>query len=1008
MKRLFTLYGILLSLTAALFSACSDDNGALPTPTQNNYIYADIQLTAANPTTTRADIQSDDEETSVKKDGLHILVFKTTDNGSTESFVYEAEVMSVSSANVVSAKIQKSTGTTDKYSLVVIANTDISALSSKMTDKSLTRADIATLTFTNPNDDNDPSTNPDTSGSDTYQTNGIPMWGQILATNAVTVVDGTAFSVNIYRAVARMDVGFSYDSNSKTFSASSQGYSLKTVHVYRDTDKGYIVPALNGSGVVQTEQTNVPSDVDLQHLGSPSDANTDQGAVYTPTDANHSVYQIYVPENALRGTDNATTLVVGLQKSGSSTIGYYRMSIQDASKNILPIIRNHRYICSILSVTGDGYPDPETALNAVDTQITYAIVAWNEETEGAWISGNYYFKVNYQSISIPSFVGGTVSNNKLSWETNLPLTKIHYGWATDDSSGTDDADERIEITNQQIDQNPSSANGNVVNGSLVFAPKKQNDTGADINYRYQFQLGEPFGDASSNPTGIPLLANVVIHQDAFGLPYYIQRGDVGSNKDRKDDDIQIYGSLRPNVAPSVDKNYIEMTMHFKSDTEAQALIGATWHVWATSEDGLLTFDGTGTFNGSTKQIVTLRVTSSVGLTSGVKVMKYYSNSTYNDTDYDMMGAIDANDPHLFAEEDWTNIMIGFKSMKIDAVGGNYPTGYSLSSAGNPSASATGANGSQSLWFLMGPNTGYAPGYTTEPFQYTFTSNGNFSTTGNTTEPSVVVQGITLTHYYNGNTTSMNTLRADLAGSTPPDILLVGYNTIIDNIGVQNLADYADRGGVVLFFGSETLTISQLNNIVHRVNENGVLQNVIASYRPDGVIPNLQSINPMTNADNPIITGVITDDSGDIVATSPFGDCHGLSWGWDADDGGYCVFADGQKDLEALSVTIGNANYVSMWMHRTKNLLWIGDGGFICGWYSKSATTAGGVGSEGRNDTAYPYLLDSNYRPKTNTNYRKSYNYGQPVDNSKIFANIMWWAMYQADNYGINTGGLSGQ
>jgi hypothetical protein len=68
-------------------------------------------------------------------------------------------------------------------------------------------------------------------------------------------------------------------------------------------------------------------------------------------------------------------------------------------------------------------------------------------------------------------------------------------------------------------------------------------------------------------------------------------------------------------------------------------------------------------------------------------------------------------------------------------------------------------------------------------------------------------------------------------------------------------------------------------------------------------------------------------------------------------------------------------------------VWCGEGGFLSSF--GNANEAG----------TYPYWLDTTtLKPKKNTT--------QDCDNSAIFANIMAWAIYQAEFHGINSGGIN--
>ena len=55
-----------------------------------------------------------------------------------------------------------------------------------------------------------------------------------------------------------------------------------------------------------------------------------------------------------------TCLIIGGSYQGNTT-SYYRVDFVDGGGNFLPLLRNHRYLISIIEVVGDGYSTPEMA-----------------------------------------------------------------------------------------------------------------------------------------------------------------------------------------------------------------------------------------------------------------------------------------------------------------------------------------------------------------------------------------------------------------------------------------------------------------------------------------------------------------------------------------------------------------------------------------------------------------------------------------------------------------------
>jgi hypothetical protein len=168
--------------------------------------------------------------------------------------------------------------------------------------------------------------------------------------------------------------------------------------------------------------------------------------------------------------------------------------------------------------------------------------------------------------------------------------------------------------------------------------------------------------------------------------------------------------------------------------------------------------------------------------------------------------------------------------------------------------------------------------------------------------------------------------------------------------------------------------------------------------------------------NPIVTGEIwmNDIDGDgvndvRVGKSPFNLNNGsssmadlvangtLMWGTDYDTNDYIRLKAGYEDdlipLSYYGTGTGTQRNYTMIMSRKRNIIWCGDAGFI--------GSNNGVWASAAN--SMPFTIDANDKPIPNTAYTIGTIY-----NSFLFANMMYWAIYQAQHYGINSGGLPAQ
>lgn len=227
---------------------------------------------------------------------------------------------------------------------------------------------------------------------------------------------------------------------------------------------------------------------------------------------------------------------------------------------------------------------------------------------------------------------------------------------------------------------------------------------------------------------------------------------------------------------------------------------------------------------------------------------------------------------------------------------------------------------------------------------------------------------------------LGTLDAKLAEK--PDIIVISYPSRILN---QNTAD-------------------KLNNYL---NQNGVL--ILLLEDPGGVSADTQKSSQIflrtvfgntnitqKNTTSDAFSGSVYQYSttiNDEVINGPFGDLRGKYWGEDAS---YTSLVSGLPSDQIIeystaydySMGVANSGYINSFRHKTKNLIFVGDGGFIV--YQKGSATP----------TAYPFGLDNNNIPVERANYGRGIKYN--VSNSIFFGNVMAWAIKMAEYNGINT------
>lgn len=127
---------------------------------------------------------------------------------------------------------------------------------------------------------------------------------------------------------------------------------------------------------------------------------------------------------------------------------------------------------------------------------------------------------------------------------------------------------------------------------------------------------------------------------------------------------------------------------------------------------------------------------------------------------------------------------------------------------------------------------------------------------------------------------------------------------------------------------------------------------------------------------------------DDILNGPFGDIRGKFWGNDV-LGAISVAGLPEEDLIVYSRD--SNGYPMMFRHKYYNLFWCGDGGVFSN-YNGQPDPAG----RNSQTTYYAMAFDNNYVPITRTGWS-----GGDVENSRLFANVMAWAIKAAQFNGYN-------
>jgi hypothetical protein len=431
----------LLAVAASMASCLTDEKlvGGDPLP-QNEKLTIHIAVPSNGGAATRALGVADECEV----EEISVLAFKKSDKtffGRYIGFVTSGPTSSGSGGATMTFQVTLPTG---EFDLMVMANANamLGAAGNTLTLGTSQTAVLNALqtTMTTAGWQDDPT------ASD-YRA--MPMWGY---RKGVTISEGTtslANPINLARMVAKVDIEMS------GALVASNKFELKYVRVYNYSETGRLVPNLAGSfdwdGATSISGYTTPS----QPSGGYSKATAPTEFITRSlgtgaTSLKNSIYLFEAeagvsPVTATMPNDykNNTCLVIGGDYDNSGTTTWYRIDFaqnigtaQNPNWQYLPLLRNNSYSITINSITGEGHPAPEEALNSVPANIETTILDWNEhDTSVEGSNGIYKLKVSHREYTL-----SPAAHDAASTDNILTVTTDHSkGWTAKvfaDEAGT--------------------------------------------------------------------------------------------------------------------------------------------------------------------------------------------------------------------------------------------------------------------------------------------------------------------------------------------------------------------------------------------------------------------------------------------------------------------------------------------------------------------------------------------------------------------------------------------
>lgn len=907
--------GILLLL---LLAGCTDeqmDSGIAQTKFASLKLNLSVPAQPSSASTTRA--MTPQDEKTIDLDNLQILIFE--DTGAGEVFRYKADVTGKTGL-VVTVKVNVSPDD-EKYRLVVLAN---ATLTGSIADGDLKTDVLKQFTFGCAGKWN--AGGGSSSGL-------IPMWGECVTPFKITG-NGTV-AVLLHRALARVDVGLLFkdgqDGNPSEEVTGLDNFKIKSVRVYRTKGKAYAASDKIVGNAPATAPL-IPGDAKY-NLPTPSDDITEADenplAYELAVADDKYVREIYIPESfdvaggATPTMDNVPCLVIGgyYGKNNTTEETFYRADFAvyasgevDTYKSIL---RNHRYIFNIKSVSGSGFKEPEKALKAINAKMVLDVQDWNEVPSNIYVQGNYFFGLETREVWLEAMPVG--NEQTVLYTTNLALQEnknLEWKW---NSSGT-------------ADSNLFDVVFDLQGKSITFKAKNTN-------------VG-----TSGNSANV-LTDVLVVTVENMELTIHVNQKAANLNYTMVCEETVVNGKYREGI-PLNDTHYIEVKI-----TSSDDLYGEELEITTETRKGIyFKYQGIMTAHGNE---YTIRLQ---GYGTPTKDLNDPFNPDKADGILTRIDNLEIRNNSIADQYCYATIVFGYKTKKILAIGANasYRYGYQL----EPNTGSR-AFVDASINFGVAPNSTV----TIEQFPDDYAT---ASARGNAFHIEYMTAGKGMT----GEKINYATLQEYLT-EFKPDIILTGQAINFESQAIQAIADFVNNDGVFLMFNEYYPFASSINNMV----------SAIVGTTVSGVNEALSQSEFIFTL--PAATEANKDDE---ILNGPFGDLRGKTWATD----GY--FLHGFSGLPSSDVVVYNTRPdhgdPCFFRYTKKPFVFVGDGGFI----SNSKRYIGPI-YKGMYDYC-PFAINSSYQPIARTNYLRG---STQIENSKLFGNILAWAVDFAENHGINSG-----
>ena len=169
-------------------------------------------------------------------------------------------------------------------------------------------------------------------------------------------------------------------------------------------------------------------------------ANQDLPVVTAPSIPVNSRMEVNTPVSAVSGNQAVSGLYLSesvspAEYAGSGEVTYYRIDFDpdDTQGSFGQILRNHRYVFTIRSVAGPGWPSADEAASNRSAQINLDIQSWDESTTDMYFDTDHHFGVSTREVVL-----GSKQNAALTVQVDTDLSDYTFQWSDEQGnvSGT--------------------------------------------------------------------------------------------------------------------------------------------------------------------------------------------------------------------------------------------------------------------------------------------------------------------------------------------------------------------------------------------------------------------------------------------------------------------------------------------------------------------------------------------------------------------------------------------